>query len=306
MENRKDGKNEVENIINGWINNTSKIWQSMVNMNNVEQPESGGRKRTPFSNDIDFFEAWAPAMKAWHGIAKEMNGSDAMKNFINGDFNESQSYEKFFKTGWDMMSLFRERFNERFGYFDSLFDTITENHPGKGFFNIFNNVYENELSKIFAIPKLGPTRIHREKITRFMDKLGICMMVAGEFYYLLATPFEKAYRNIQDNLASFFNEKSSPSGFDDYYRLWIEELEKNFLSMFKTSEYTKVLGDLIDAVGDFDIARREIVKDVLKLHGIPAEGDLDELYGDMYALKKQVRMMEKKIARLELDLNPVK
>lgn len=297
MEKKQSENSEFENMFNGWFNSTTKMWQTVAGMNGVQG--SAGGKAGQSGGDVNFFEAWTPAVNAWQEMAKGLNKPDRMSAFMNGGTFDGEGYQNVMKTAWDSLAQIRNSFNDKSKYLDTVFEVVTGNHPAKGLFDIFNNIYENELSKFFSVPKVGLTRIHREKLTAFMDKLGVCMLVISEFYYLLATPFEKTHRNIQENFSSFFDANNAPEGFEDYYKIWIEELEKNFQSMFKTTEYTKVLSNVIDAVGDFDTARREILKDVMKFHGIPAESDMDELYNDLYALKKKVRQAEKKIAGME-------
>ena len=75
--------------------------------------------------------------------------------------------------------------------------------------------------------------------------------------------------------------------------MWLKQLENHYMSMFKSTEYTNALGKVIEALSDFMSARQQIVQDTFKAFGVPVEKDLDELYKDIYQLKKRIRLLEK-------------
>ena len=49
----------------------------------------------------------------------------------------------------------------------------------------------------------------------------------------------------------------------------------------------------IDDLAELLAAREAINQDVLKLMSVPNQGDLDDLYKEIYLLKKKIRKLEK-------------
>jgi polyhydroxyalkanoate synthesis regulator phasin len=67
----------------------------------------------------------------------------------------------------------------------------------------------------------------------------------------------------------------------------------------RTPEYTVTLGNTMKALRDFRVARTQLFMDVLQDLPIPTNKDMDELYKDLYLLKKRVKELEKKVKGYE-------
>ena len=78
-----------------------------------------------------------------------------------------------------------------------------------------------------------------------------------------------------------------------YYNLWIKVLEGHYMELYKTEEFSDTLADTLTALNDFSEARQTVVNDVLKMNSIPTNKELDDLYKEIYLLKKRVRACEK-------------
>ena len=84
-----------------------------------------------------------------------------------------------------------------------------------------------------------------------------------------------------------------PESSNDYYKLYIKNLEGHYLSLFKSPDYVKAMGATLDALEEFVEARNAVAQDMLKAVSMPTQNDLDELYKEMYQLKKRVKILEK-------------
>jgi hypothetical protein len=75
--------------------------------------------------------------------------------------------------------------------------------------------------------------------------------------------------------------------------MWVKILEGHYMSLFKSNEYTRVMADTLTAFEDFISARNRIFTDAMQSLPIPTNKDLDELYDELYHLKKRVKEMER-------------
>jgi polyhydroxyalkanoate synthesis regulator phasin len=66
------------------------------------------------------------------------------------------------------------------------------------------------------------------------------------------------------------------------------------MTLYKSPEYLSVMGKTLTALEEFLMARETITQDVLKGLAVPTQKDLDELYREIYILKKKIRKIEKK------------
>jgi len=89
------------------------------------------------------------------------------------------------------------------------------------------------------------------------------------------------------------DEGELPDKSKDYYQMWIKILEGHYMKLFQSPEYIQSLGNALGALGDFTAARHKIMEDLLQMMPIPTQTDMDELYKDIYLLKKRIKALER-------------
>jgi len=162
-------------------------------------------------------------------------------------------------------------------------------------FRAWLEIYQKDFGRFLNIPQLGLTRFYQEKINRAVDKFNLFQVVAAEFLYLLYLPVEKSLRVMGEKFQELSQEGNLSENFKDYYNMWIKILEGHYMTLFKSPDYTRALMKALDSAEDFITARQELITDGLKTLHVPTEKDMDELYKELYLLKKKVKALEKKM-----------
>jgi polyhydroxyalkanoate synthesis regulator phasin len=75
--------------------------------------------------------------------------------------------------------------------------------------------------------------------------------------------------------------------------MWVKILEGHFMTLFQSPEYNKSLGETMIALEDYISARNRILQDMLQSMPVPTRKEMDDLYKEIYLLKKKVRDLEK-------------
>ena len=78
-----------------------------------------------------------------------------------------------------------------------------------------------------------------------------------------------------------------------YYQEWIKILEGHYMTLLKSPEYTSKMHATLSAFENFVAAKNEILQDFLQTLPVPTDKDMDELYQEIYLLKKRMREYEK-------------
>ncbi len=297
-ENTTNGINS-EQIVNTWINSASKVWESIVQKS---KKNDDGRSSASADTDTghESFKAWEPAMKTWNEFASAMNKKEMIDSMVEGNRAGTENFHKLLKSGLEGFSFFQKRWLESAKNIQGIFNSHPiENLGGSEIFDLFTDIYKKEISKFFSIPPLGLSREYQAKIQQVIDKSNIFHVKLLEFLYFLYIPFEKSFKVVQDSLASLADEGTLPDDSKQYYQMWLKQLENHYMSMFKSTEYRTALGKVVDAMSDFMSARQQIIQDSMKSFGIPVENDLDELYKDIYTLKKRIRSLEREAEKKE-------
>jgi hypothetical protein len=161
-------------------------------------------------------------------------------------------------------------------------------------FKAFSEIYEKEFRQFLQIPQLGLTRAYQEHVNVVADRFALFQTSVSEFLALLYLPVEKSLKVLQTELTKLSEQGDLPKDSKDYYKMWVKHLEGNYLTLFRSSEYNESMSKTLNALAEFITARRQVLYDYLQFLPIPNQNDMDELYKEIYLLKKRIRTLEKK------------
>jgi class III poly(R)-hydroxyalkanoic acid synthase PhaE subunit len=160
---------------------------------------------------------------------------------------------------------------------------------------VWTQLYETELRKFFNIPQLGLTRFYQEKMIRSVDQFNIFQNTVAEFLRLLSLPMEKSFQVMQEKLTVLADKGNLPEDSKAYYQMWIKILEGHYMTLFQSSEYTKILHKTLHSMSEFSQAKKDLLQDTLLYTlPIPTQKEMDELYKEIYLLKKRIKELEKR------------
>ncbi len=296
MDNYNEVYGDSKTIMDNMLKSASKIWESISSSETSGFDSPGMKFNGAEYTGEKIYETWGPAYNTWQEFAAKVNKKEMFESISNGSKEGSDSFQKIFQSGLDGYTFFSKKWSESAINIENIFKKNTNDSNGKGdIFKIFNDIYQKEFSKFFSIPSLGLSREYQQKMQRMLDKGNVFNGALMEFMYFLYIPFEKSFKVVQDSLATMAKDGALPEDKNAYYDMWIEQLERHYMSLFKSSEYLEALGKVVEAMSDYKASQQLIVQDYLQMFGVPVERDMDELYKDIYSLKKRLRKMEKEM-----------
>ena len=159
----------------------------------------------------------------------------------------------------------------------------------------FYEAQAEDFRKILNIPQLGINRYYQERFNKAVEKASDFQSALTEFLQLLMIPVEKAYYNVQEEIAKMEKEgKAAVKDSKALYHLWIQKLEDHYMRLLRSDDYMNTLTETLNKLHDFRAARAEFFMDLLQNLPIPTNRDMDELYRDLHLLKKRVKELERK------------
>lgn len=160
----------------------------------------------------------------------------------------------------------------------------------------FYEAQAEDFRKILNIPQLGINRYYQERFNKAVEKASDFQSALTEFLQLLMIPVEKAYYNVQEEIAKMEKEgKAAVKDSKALYQLWIQKLEDHYMRLLRSDDYMNTLTETLNKLHDFRAARAEFFMDLLQNLPIPTNRDMDELYRDLHILKKRVKELERKV-----------
>ncbi len=284
-----------ESLLAAWIKWTMDFWQAMAEMGPGLAGASQGRKDAAAAAEEDS-GLWA--LKLWQGFFSLMTDPATVAAVFKGIKAPSEIVLKMAQAGWEGYFHLHQQWLESWqgegpqgatGHYENLDQDI---------FKICNEIYESDFNQLLNLPHLRLTCLSQEGVNQAMDKFNQFQGAMAEFIYLVYLPMKKSLRAMggaRGNGAADW----PPEDFKEYYKGWLKILEGYYMTLFQSGEYTRTLSHALNTLEDFFTAKQKLINDAMVVLGLPTRRDLDELYREMYLVKKNMKKMAKKMDRFE-------
>jgi len=157
-------------------------------------------------------------------------------------------------------------------------------------------IYEDGPGKFIKIPSVGPARYTLERSKEWVDSTIRYQMTLLEYIQSLIQPILRVSAGILESAKTIFEEDPSEESLKKLYTMLIEEGEKAYNEFFKSEAYLHSMETTLDAALDFNRAYETMMVEMLKGTPIVTKPGIEEVYREIYLLKKKVRQLEKKLS----------
>jgi hypothetical protein len=148
------------------------------------------------------------------------------------------------------------------------------------------------------LPHLCLDGLPQERVIQATVKFNRFQAAMAEFIHLLFLPVKKSLRAMGAVWANGEQEKP-PEDFKEYYKRWLKILEGHYMTLFQSAEYIRTLTHTLHALEDFTLAKQELQSEAMTALGLPTRREMDDLYREIYLLKKSVKGLVQKIGRTD-------
>jgi len=290
-------KTASDPLLAAWIKWTMDFWDTMAQMG----PGLTGAGRTGGQTSPEAAvpgDPWLLSLNLWQAFFSLLTEPGTVAAVFQGIKAPSAIILSMAQAGWG-------------GYFHlhrQWLEGWQEDGPSAGandfetldqdIFKICHEIYEQDFRQLMNLPHLGLTGLTQEGVNRATEKFNQFQTAMAEFIYLLYLPVKKSLRAMRREQLNG-GEKNLPEDFKEYYKRWLKILEGHYMTLFQSPEYTRTLSHTLNALEDFATAKQELLDGALGALSLPSRRDLDELYREMYLLKKSAKAMAKKLAQTE-------
>ncbi|MEJ2715665.1 MAG: poly(R)-hydroxyalkanoic acid synthase subunit PhaE [Deltaproteobacteria bacterium] len=286
MNDTKETRPDTQSLLEAWMKNAAEFWETAARMWPDAAEKMGLKGRT--------FDAWDSALETWQAMAAVMSEPGATEGLFKGINTVPSVLVKMIQPALHCVFQFQLEWMERASRIGKSTTAYTFENLDQEAFKAWKELYEKEFQRFLKIPQLGLTRVYQERMNEVTDKLNVFEAEMGEFISILYLPVEKSFNVMREELNKMAESGELPQRSVDYYRIWIKILEGHYMTLFKSPEYNRALAKILDALGEYTLAREEILQDTLKLFPLPTYKDMDELYREIYLLKKRIKELETK------------
>ena len=282
-----------ETLLAAWMKSATDFWGSMSQMWTGLATPSETQTAPTKGHKGRMQESWESALKIWLTFSSAFAEPGATDNLSKGINTLPEILMKTAKTGWDACFQLQQQWLERIGRIGKSTEAYDFENLDQDTFRAWLEIYDKEFRQFLKVPQLGLTRFYQERMAGFLDKFNLFQGAMAEFMYLIYLPMEKSFKVMQEKVEELTEEGELPENSQDYYRMWLKILEGHYMTLFKSSEYTQVLGNTLNAMEEYTAARQQLIQDIMQMFQMPTNKEMDELYKEIYALKKRIKKLEK-------------
>jgi class III poly(R)-hydroxyalkanoic acid synthase PhaE subunit len=301
MDDKREDIAGPQRMIEAWLRTATDFWTAALDpWSGPAVPQADAEKTTGPAFKAGTGEtgrtqeALAAIQKTWRTLSSAMEEPQTLQSLFTGIGTMPEVMLRLAQTGWTGFLNLQGQWLEKAARLGQTTTAYNFDNLDAEAFHAWSAIYEKEFKQLLTIPQLGLTRGYQERLNQAADKFNRFQAAMAEFLYLLYMPMEKAAKVMQDELDQRAKEGGLPENPKDYYNMWIKTLEGHYMTLFKSREYTQTLGKTLDAMGEYMVARKRIVEDALQTLPIPTHTEVDELYREIYLLKKRIKKLEKK------------
>jgi hypothetical protein len=102
---------------------------------------------------------------------------------------------------------------------------------------------------------------------------------------------------MEERLAEMAQEEAIPTHFKDYCRIWLKIMEGQYMTLMQSPTYIRAMNQALQALTGFLAARQEVWTEAQRSLTLPSAVEMDEVYRELYLLKKKVKELERKKSR---------
>ncbi|MBN2517003.1 MAG: hypothetical protein JXC33_13345 [Deltaproteobacteria bacterium] len=241
-------------------------------------------------------KSWQVSPKMWQPFISALTTQESMDALVKGITLLPEFILKTLQSGWEGYSHLQKEWMEKAARIGKRTEAFKYEDIDQDLFKAWSEVYEKEFRQFLRIPQIGLTRFYQERMAQATDHLSIFEIYLSEFMNLLYLPIEKSANAMSKRLEEITEKGELSENFEEYYNIWIKLLEGHYMTLFKSPEYLQSLNNVVTAGENYYLARNRVIEDILQFFPVATHREMDELYKEIYLLKKNVKELSKKVA----------
>jgi class III poly(R)-hydroxyalkanoic acid synthase PhaE subunit len=295
MSERSGNEAGPNTMLEAWLRTSREFWQTTAEIwqRNLSQPQDSSAE-DEHTTHLHTGTGQA-AIKAWNDLFSVMAEAGTRHDLDEGIPPTPALLLKIVQPAWKGLFRLQEEWLERTGRIGQSLSSHRFNDLHQEAVNIWKEIYETEFREFLKFPQVGLTRFYQERLNEATDKFNLFSGAMAEFISVLYQPLERSLEIMQERLSAMVETGELPVSSHDYYHMWIGILESHYETLFRSPEYLQTLAGAMDAMSDYRIARQAMLQDMLQDVPVPTRKEMDELYKDVYLLKKRVKDLERQV-----------
>lgn len=293
MADRLQDEIDFERIMSEWTKTAAMFWKPLLSMWGDFGATADDATSHKEKHQSRLKESLETTRKTWESVSSKMVEPETIDSMFKGSSALPAILMNLAQTGWTGFMHLQQKWLENAGKIGESAGSYSFENLDEDTLKVWNDLYEKEFRKYFNIPQLGLTRRYQEKMLQVADKYNRFQATVAEFFHHLYLPVEKSLKAMQVQLTELVDKGELPEDPKTYYQMWIKTLEGHYMTLFQSEEYGQLLQKVLSSISEFSKAKKDVIQDTLDVLSVPTQKEMDELYKEIYLLKKKIRTLGK-------------
>lgn len=155
-----------------------------------------------------------------------------------------------------------------------------------------------------SIPGIGYSREKQEQLNHLYQQWVEYERKSREYNAAMAKVGLEAVQKFQEYLAHPPKDQAPLTSLKSIYTKWVDICEDIYAKYAMTAEYTKLYGDVVNAMMSFKKQQSALVDDMMEQMNLPTRREVDSLHERLHVLRRDNMQLKKDIAELKAALRP--
>jgi hypothetical protein len=302
MAQENSGQVGSDPLLAAWITWTMDFWDTMAQMGpglGAAGPSGGQNARgSAVSGD-----PWLAALNLWQAFFSLLTEPGTVTAVFQGIQAPSKIILRMAQAGWGGYFYLHQQWLEGWRGNGSPAGEEGYENLDQEIFKACSEIFEQDFRRLMNLPHLCLDGLPQERVIQATVKFNRFQAAMAEFIHLLFLPVKKS---LQAMGAVWVDDGTSkpPEDFKEYYKRWLKILEGHYMTLFQAAEYIRTLNHTLHALEDFTLAKQELQSEAMAALGLPTRREMDDLYREIYLLKKSMKGLAQKIGRTDHVQDP--
>ena len=308
MANETPNTNEISKFIEMWASTATKFWKDLAETQDspIDAAAFVIKQQTASAEDdsdrYKSYRTWETSLNNMMSMLRLMSAPENQEAMLKSATSFSETMVQATGDYLDYVAEFQSQLVHTLGKISDHTTAYNYDDLDHRAFESFRELYKSELQKYLYIPKVGLPRQLHEQMSQLVDRSNIFYSHLAELIFLFILPFEKTTRDMQDQTKQMLERGEFPADGKHAYNEWIKTLEGHFMDLLKSTEYTRVLNNTIGSLASYKDVKNKLIGVYLKELQVPTNKEMDEVYRDIYQMKKTIKAQTKQITELKKEL----
>lgn len=306
--------NGMMNMFNSWKNTMSTTYTDLIsNFNNGTPKNTFSGLFNNAEMYMKMFEFMMPVMKTLQDKSfttdtfKKMFNTESFKGMMDKMFGMQPDFMKNMMTDatgkmnenmFNMLDSNKSMFDNMKNMMGSQMGNINPNDMFASALTNYNNL-TNQLSTAFApLTKLMPVNsnsIQMDAVKEISNMMSVYNVKNTQLQYMMYATGIKGMETLSETMYAKMRKGEDMSSFSTIYQDWLNTNDKEFVALFETEEYSKLMSE----VSALQLTLKKKIENQVEksMEHLPLinRTEMDELYKTVQELKSRINILEKQI-----------